>query len=101
MESKVCARSEGQPAGPRNRAMMETARSNRSPVVGMEFNLNDTAAGQQIRGKILPLGSFYPASNGIMEGIFSFRPSLNGNHFDVVVLGGRVIAVAIALKCSP
>src|SRR6266404_7827817 len=33
MESKVCSRSQGHPPGPRNRAMIETARSNRSPVV--------------------------------------------------------------------
>src|SRR5712691_200592 len=100
MESKLCSRSQGQPPGPRNRAMMETARSNRSPVVGMGFNLNDTAAGQQIRGKILPLGSFYSASNRIMEGLFNSRPSLNGNHFDVVVIGGGVSGVAIARECA-
>src|SRR5271166_2183571 len=33
MLSKVCSRSHGQPAGARNRAMMETSRSNFSPVV--------------------------------------------------------------------
>ncbi len=35
IESKVCSRSHGQPPGPRSRAMIETARSKRSPVVGM------------------------------------------------------------------
>src|ERR1700693_259964 len=35
MESKVCSRSHGQPPGPRSRAMIETARSKRSPEVGM------------------------------------------------------------------
>src|SRR5579863_3379220 len=33
MESNVCSRSHGHPPGPRNRAMVETARSNLSPVV--------------------------------------------------------------------
>src|SRR5438874_1080283 len=35
-----------------------------------------------------------------MEGIFSSRPSLNGNHFDVVVIGGGVSGVAIARECA-
>src|SRR5215472_12330573 len=35
MESKVCSRSQGQPPGARRRAMIWTARSKRSPVVGM------------------------------------------------------------------
>src|SRR5580658_11162170 len=41
MVSKVCSRSQGHPPGPRNRAMIETARSNRSPVVGIKTNLNE------------------------------------------------------------
>src|SRR5581483_2896176 len=54
MESNVCSRSQGQPPGPRNRAMMETARSNRSPVVGMGFNLNDIVTSQQMNtGKLV------------------------------------------------
>src|SRR5947207_13724236 len=35
-----------------------------------------------------------------MEGIFSSRPSLNGNHFDVVVIGGGVSGVAVARECA-
>src|ERR1700694_1906204 len=38
MESKVCSRSQGHPPGPRRRAIMETARSKRSPVVGTGAN---------------------------------------------------------------
>src|SRR5580704_18358991 len=41
MVSKVCSRSHGHPPGPRNRAMIDTARSNRSPVVGIATNVND------------------------------------------------------------
>src|SRR5579859_3556189 len=37
MESKVCSRSHGHPHGPRSRAMIETARSNCSPVVGIRL----------------------------------------------------------------
>src|SRR5438046_1387703 len=40
MESKVCSRSQGHPPGARNLAMMKTARSNLSPVVGIAPNLN-------------------------------------------------------------
>jgi hypothetical protein len=40
MVSKVCSRSQGHPPGPRNRAMMDTARSNRSPVVGIGTIVN-------------------------------------------------------------
>src|SRR5260370_1207727 len=37
-----------------------------------------------------------------MEGIFNnyTRPSLNGKHFDVVVIGGGISGVAIALECA-
>src|SRR5215469_1087297 len=41
MLSKVCSRSHGQPPGARSRAMMETARSNRSPVVGIATTVNE------------------------------------------------------------
>src|SRR5262249_28245583 len=34
IESKVCSRSQGHPPGARNLAMMATARSKRSPVLG-------------------------------------------------------------------
>src|SRR5215468_8399578 len=35
-----------------------------------------------------------------MEGVFHFRPSLNGSHFDVVVIGGGINGVAIAKECA-
>src|SRR5262245_42355206 len=35
-----------------------------------------------------------------MEGAFHFRPSLDGNHFDVVVIGGGISGVAIAGECA-
>src|SRR6266496_5413243 len=38
MVSKVCSRSQGQPPGARSRAMMDTARSKRSPVVGIRIH---------------------------------------------------------------
>src|SRR5215831_5682435 len=41
MVSKVCSRSQGQPPGARSRAMMDIARSNRSPVVGIAITLNE------------------------------------------------------------
>src|SRR5712692_504818 len=51
MESKVCSRSQGHPPGARSRAMMETARSKRSPVAGIGPNtLNDG----RIRGQSKP-----------------------------------------------
>src|SRR5271165_2394221 len=47
MESKVCSRSHGQPPGPRRRAMIETARSKRSPVFGMDETLNEVVRGNK------------------------------------------------------
>src|SRR5436305_8456943 len=42
MESKVCSRSHGHPPSPRSRAMMDTARSKRSPLDGiLPDNVND------------------------------------------------------------
>src|ERR1039458_9870525 len=52
MVSKVCSRSQGHPPGPRSRAMMDTARSKRSPVVAILHNLKDE--GQRRKGCCLP-----------------------------------------------
>src|SRR6516225_12348628 len=41
MVSKVCSRSHGQPPGARSRAMMDTARSNRWPVLGIAITVNE------------------------------------------------------------
>src|SRR5271157_3137474 len=46
MVSKVCSRSQGHPPGPRSRAMIDTARSNRSPVVAITTNLHHTNLNQ-------------------------------------------------------
>src|SRR5215470_18831264 len=35
-----------------------------------------------------------------MEGSLNIRPSLHGNHFDVVVIGGGISGVAIAGECA-
>src|SRR5262249_48763412 len=54
MVSKVCSRSQGQPPGARNRAMMETAISNFSPVdtdlmyhLGLLWRIKDLTRSQQ------------------------------------------------------
>src|SRR5215469_9840263 len=41
MLSKVCSRSQGHPPGARSRAMMDTARSNCSPVLGIAITVNE------------------------------------------------------------
>jgi hypothetical protein len=58
MESKVCSRSQGQPPGARSRSMMLTARSNRSPVVGIPAtNVNDGGGKIQLRLMVDFLGA--------------------------------------------
>src|SRR5215469_7401202 len=44
MVSKVCSRSQGHPPGARSRAMIETTRSNRSPVIAIRPTLNEAVA---------------------------------------------------------
>src|SRR5579872_6862576 len=58
MESKVCSRSQGQPPSPRKRAMIETTRSKRSPVVvAMRLQCKRGMATGQTGGKFRSLRS--------------------------------------------
>src|SRR5512147_81026 len=88
MESNVCSRSHGQPPGARNRAMISTARSKRSPVVGICPNLLLYRHNlQSLRIRV--------ASNPEMTANGS-RENLDGKRFDVVIIGGGINGAAIA-----
>src|ERR1700758_1902572 len=123
MESKVCSRSQGQPPGARSRAMMETARSKRSPVVlVIASNLNEPRACGQSSDSLTGTAMLLPYRRVSMQtcssGTLSIQPragdgiqnsmnipqksraSLDGQRFQVVVIGGGINGVAIARECA-
>src|SRR5438309_6519428 len=80
--------------------MIDTARSKRSPVLDMRINtVNERQAGEQRTSSQLPvLGSQWFGRSMKIDP--KTRPPLEGERFQVIVIGGGINGVAIARECA-
>src|ERR1051325_3722134 len=106
MESKVCSRSHGHPPGARNRAMMPTARSKRSPVVAIATTVKQPGAAGKPREPMVVPRRGQPQLSISSWGLrtrperLHIQVDVRSRNTDRWSVAGAAVLMAVALSCG-